>query len=159
MNRAHPNWPPPEAKVISRGLGWRVYALTDPRDGLVHYIGFCREFSKRPWNHWADCLRPHASGAKRLEWLRDLRASGAGPYTVKVLERSGSREAAAEMETKWIIHGREAGWPLANMRDRGGLGTPPGFRRFVYPETSSPREWARARIEHAKSIAYGAGVR
>lgn len=118
-------WPPPEARRIARGIDWHIYALVDPRDEKIHYVGLCRQYSKRPWAHWSENPEGHRAGADRVAWLDDLRASGRGPYTVRILEVVHELMAAAAAESRWIERGLDEGWPLANMRIRGGIGTLP----------------------------------
>lgn len=88
-----------------------VYALIDPRDRTIRYVGQTKAGSRRAESHWRDTAQ---CGFVRRRWLAELRASGAGRYAMTVLERVGSRSEALERETAWILHGRRFGWPLAN---------------------------------------------
>lgn len=94
-----------------------VYALIDPRDGAVRYIGCSARLSNRLGEHrYAGKTRKDA----RARWVGELLALGLSP-TLTPLERGVADWEAAER--RWIAHYREAGAPLLNESD-GGKGSP-----------------------------------
>lgn len=99
---------------------WHIYSLSDPRTGVVRYIGWTFTVTRR--------VNAHCASAKRTEthkahWLRGLLAVGLRP-AVSVIE-SGAGDGWAFAERKWIAHHRSIGSPLTNATD-GGEGVP-GF--------------------------------
>jgi hypothetical protein len=74
-----------------------VYALVDPVDGTVRYIGRTRDTKQRLTGHL--CARP-SSNRRRYKWIRELKKRGLVPRVV-VLERCKLRKAPAA-EEQWI---------------------------------------------------------
>ena len=52
-----------------------VYALLDPRDGALRYVGRSSNPAKRVRNH----LNPRQSGPRMTEWIQGLAAAGLMP--------------------------------------------------------------------------------
>lgn len=117
-------------------MPWTIYALSDPRTGLVRYVG---KTFKAAALRLSDHLSEMRSGARtyKAQWLRGLLAVGERPR-LSVLEM-GDGDGWAEAERRWIASMRATGAPLTNLTD-GGDGTP---GRQVTPET-------RARMSAAK---------
>lgn len=107
--------------MTAPNLDWVVYALIDPRDAEVRYIGktLKRRLDRRLVRHVEDALtlsrRNH-----RLNWIRDVLNSGRMP-SMLVLERGIGDWAAAER--RWIDRFRKSGFELVNQTD-GGEGCP-----------------------------------
>lgn len=103
----------------------RIYALIDPRDGRVRYVG---KTVKTAQERLKDHLWSRKQCAKRplYRWLNDLLASSLSPQIVVLEEVSFSdlerREQLATIdatETRWITHFREAAAPLLNLTTGG----------------------------------------
>ena len=98
-----------------------IYALVDPRDGQVRYIGKTScTLSLRLSRHIASAKHELDSAYHRLTWLRKLLALGLLPE-IRELERNPTDWA--EAEARWIQHGRSHGWDLTN-GTLGGEGYP-----------------------------------
>lgn len=74
-----------------------MYALIDPRDLTVRYIGRSLEVSKRMAAH----LGAHTN-VRRTKWVAELRAAGLTPTSI-ILERCAKR-ACVEAEGRWTRH-------------------------------------------------------
>lgn len=76
----------------------RIYALVDPRDRRVRYVG-C---TAKPL---ADRLYGHVHGHTSLRlvaWLRELRAAGLLPRLRRLATVNGSLHEAEAVELAWI---------------------------------------------------------
>jgi hypothetical protein len=100
-----------------------IYALVDPRDGEIRYVGKAKDLKVRLWGHLHEKARTH-----KANWIRSLLAAGLKPE-LRVLEETG--DDWAERERWWIRHFRETGTQLTNYTD-GGEGWSGGSHR---PET------------------------
>lgn len=87
-----------------------VYALIDPRDSQVRYIGIARDVFKRYAQH---INYPHKN-AENIEWINDLKASGTAPL-LKVIETNISDKDIYEREKYWITHYIKSGAALTNI--------------------------------------------
>jgi hypothetical protein len=88
-----------------------VYALVDPRDLAVRYIGVTHSPRTRQLQHVTPNTTP-TSGPKVREWIASLAAEGLAPSMVKLEEVDGKRRM--EKESQWIYFGRSVGWDLLN---------------------------------------------
>lgn len=86
-----------------------VYALVDPKDHQVHWIGTTTDGVHEPLR-----FSEQVSNAFRA-WLADL-AQRQHAYIVVALAVTDSYEKLDELEQHWIARGREFRWPLANDR-------------------------------------------
>lgn len=110
------------AQKARRKVVFTIYALTDPRDNTIRYIGRSCAGDARIRSHWAPHPRkPWLMKNKKLAWIEELRASGAGRYGSLVLEEVVGYATSARAEVRWIAHGFREGWPLTN-GNRGGKG-------------------------------------
>jgi len=121
-----------------------VYALQDPRDGRVRYVGCVvstpRYLKSRIHNHLSEA-RGRSRSAKSM-WLRDLLAADGLP-TVLILETVDPDEASAR-ERYWIATYRaNVGDALTNVQG-GGL---PARRRY----SKNDRPWSSERIERFRA--------
>jgi hypothetical protein len=93
-----------------------VYGLTDPRTGLVRYIGRTVSGMRRPKMHgFPSVLAKDAT--YKANWIRQLRALGLD-FGIKVLEEV-EKEKLGAIEASWIARGKLEGWPLTNLTDGG----------------------------------------
>lgn len=95
-----------------------IYALEDPRDETIHYIGRANgnggAISRFTW-HLDQAMKYSKKDAK-AHWLRDLIANDRLP-TLVMLETVVGDGVLRELQ--WIHYGVEEGWPLTNV-----VGTP-----------------------------------
>lgn len=109
-----------------------VYALVDPRDEAIRYIGITSNADKRRGQHLEES-KP-VGGTYYRRWQKKLRRLGLKPGW-KVLEENLTWKRACELEQRWIVHGREEGWPLVNAND-GGNGIGPEAMRLIWANRS-----------------------
>lgn len=107
------------AVVIHRCL---IYALVDPRNGNVRYIGKSTTGLWRPKTHQMPKTLEKDSNGHKANWIRQLKGRGLS-YQIVVLEEDLDKADLGSAEQEWIAWGRWQGWPLVNMTD-GGDGQP-----------------------------------
>lgn len=93
-----------------------VYSLSDPRNGLVKYIGITKNPKER--------LRKHLSQKNvtlKNNWVKSLLSNGVTPI-MTLVDSSIDRESINEKEKQWIIKYREWGCDLKNMTNGGDGG-------------------------------------
>jgi hypothetical protein len=99
-----------------------IYALVDPRDGQVRYVG---KTVKKPEHrlaaHLCEAFSKERSNWHKSRWLRSLLQQNLKPK-IQIFEEV-SEEVASEAEQRWIAYGRLQGWRLTNLTD-GGEGAP-----------------------------------
>ena len=93
-----------------------IYALVDPRDESVRYIGITDNMPTRFMHH----LRETGSRTAKGTWLAELRCYGLQP-TIKILEEMRVKETqrylVEERERYWIRAFEQSGASLTNVRD------------------------------------------
>jgi predicted GIY-YIG superfamily endonuclease len=93
-----------------------IYALIDPRDEMVRYIGISDDMPTRFMHH----LRETGARTAKGTWLAELRRYGLQP-TIKILEEiqleKTQRYKAEERERHWIRVFEQSGASLTNIRD------------------------------------------
>lgn len=94
-----------------------IYALIDPDNGDIRYIGKSIRPVQRLQNHMNEISNCH-----RSHWLQSLKRNGQKPDMV-ILEEIRGDWPWQESERYWIARGRREGWPLTNNTD-GGDGVP-----------------------------------
>lgn len=101
-------------------LPFLIYALVDPRNGEIRYIGKSSIGMKRPARH------AHPRGLKesnyKARWVRQLVAEGLS-YHVRVLYQAPVKVGLDEAECFWIRELRERGCRLTNSTSGGDGGT------------------------------------
>ncbi len=90
-----------------------IYALADPLDGSVRYIGKSVRPNERLTNHCNEKNRCH-----RTNWIQSLLRSGRRPV-MGILDRISPGEDWQSTERAWIRYGRESGLDLVNETDGG----------------------------------------
>jgi group I intron endonuclease len=125
-----------------------VYALIDPRDNRIRYIGTTNDMEVRLKYHLGHLKtnRTHKSN-----WLLGLLSDGFTPL-VKILETLDSEEEAFRRETFWISYGHRQGWALTNHTD-GGEGAP-GYKWTdeQRQKFSQKKKGSRFTDSHRKSL-------
>ncbi len=90
----------------------QIYALVDPRDGAVRYVGVSKKVQARLAQHLSEI-----QNSKRA-WLSELKASGLSPE-IKILETveiEGDIDSSSlEREQYWINTLLQLGAPLTNI--------------------------------------------
>lgn len=95
---------------------WTIYALTDPRDGVVRYVGKTYNAKKRLLAHISEAARSRRVN-KKCSWIKELLLQGGSP-TMSVLE-TGAGAGWQEAEKRWIKNFLDAGVRLTNATDGG----------------------------------------
>lgn len=101
-----------------RGTSY-IYALVDPRTGIIRYVGKTTNPSFRLEGHLRDRRR-----CERVKWLRELKHANLEPVMV-ILEVVHAPVRWQDREVFWIAMGRELGWDLTNVADGGDAPAPP----------------------------------
>lgn len=106
------------AQITPQQAGGVVYALLDPRNGKVCYVGHTTQsLDKRLSNHLAAAKR--SPDRPVCTWINELAEQGCCPV-VRALELVGPDSSWEKRERWWIALYRQIGW-LSNLTD-GGLG-------------------------------------
>lgn len=91
---------------------WIIYALVDPRDDTIRYIGRTIQKKVRLQQH----LNEVNINKEKDRWLKELKKQGLAPK-METLETLECRESEAEKrERQWIRHLLSIGTPLTNIR-------------------------------------------
>jgi hypothetical protein len=124
---------------------WHVYALKDPRDGAVRYVGITFNPDQRLNGHLAE-----QSDSRKSAWIATLRKRGLAPEMAIVESGDGGWSAQAGCEQRWIAHFRPTG-KLFNLTSGGETGRGRGAERVTYSAECS----ARRRAGRKPKRAYG----
>lgn len=92
-----------------------IYALTDPRNDEVRYVGKSIDPERRYISHLFD----KETNAGKVAWIERLESRGLKPG-MKILEEADESNWS-ERESWWIKHGLDEGWKLLNI-SMGGEG-------------------------------------
>ncbi len=88
-----------------------IYALIDPFDNAIKYIGRTRNPKERYNAHFSST---YGDGTKeKCNWIQDLRTKGLRPI-MKIIEESLTKEIAHERERYWIRFHHKQGCKLYN---------------------------------------------
>ncbi|GGI95237.1 GIY-YIG nuclease family protein [Deinococcus wulumuqiensis] len=100
-----------------------IYALLDPRDEKIYYVGKTKNLRSRYFQHLKDMTYKHAKDGsimgRKKAWFEQLQAAGLAPEFV-ILE-----EADVDWHVReryWITRLRSEGHPLLNTFDGGQPG-------------------------------------
>ena len=129
---------------------WHVYALKDPLDGAVRYVGITYNPKQRLQGHQAE-----RSDTRKSAWIAELRTRGLAPELHILESGDGGWSEQAECEQRWIAHYRPSG-KLFNMTSGGecARGFVPNLTVTVTPEYSERRR-AAIRKRKAAEPPYG----
>lgn len=99
------------------GGNWSIYALIDPRDGTVRYVGKSVDVEQRVKAHLCE-----SGSTKKIRWIQSLKRASLTPEIIILAEGFGSWE---HVEVEWIAHFRRLGHDLTNATEGGeGLHNP-----------------------------------
>ncbi len=104
-----------------------IYALIDPRDAVVRYVGKTVNPTKRFQHHKQE------SHSQEIQVLVQELASLGLELTMRILEEVAEGDDWKGAESLWVRHGFEHGWPICNKR-AGGDGVPLEFITSPNPE-------------------------
>lgn len=89
-----------------------IYALADPRNNQVRYVGKTNSPKKRLASHVYEIHSPSSTGKVKKSWLHDLVAEGVYP-TMIILDIVSGDECRVQ-EQLWIDRLRQSGVELIN---------------------------------------------
>jgi hypothetical protein len=91
-----------------------IYALADPRDHLIRYIGQTNNMAERFRCHTQyGSARQREAHTPKGRWCLRLIAEGTAP--VMILLATVPWAEADDAERQWIAFGAKLGWPLFNV--------------------------------------------
>lgn len=95
-------------------LAWEyhVYALIDPRDGSIRYVGLTSDPRQRLWCHLSE-----RTNAGKWAWMCELKERGLRPRmeTLEVITNTGwDIDKAIRAEHDWLLKLQADGHPLLN---------------------------------------------
>jgi|SRR5579862_430088 len=92
-----------------------IYALADPRTGIIWYIGITTDMHRRFMQH-VGC---QGNNLEKNTWIRALRSETLLP-ALKILESVPTNQQAREREDYWIQWYLGEGMPLTNILQEKG---------------------------------------
>lgn len=108
------------ARKLARSGTFYIYALIDPRDRAVRYVGCTVDPKKRYYAHLAAQMMAEGNRAW-CDWVDELRALRLRPEMVVLDTRIGIR--AAHISEQAIVNaGYALGWRLFNRKKTAGGG-------------------------------------
>ena len=123
-----------------------IYALIDPRDGAIRYVGKSRRPAHRLREHVAESM---AKRTHKDRWIQQALVAGFRPG-MEILELAPG-EAADDRERFWIAELRQRGERLVNETDGGdGITMTPAIRARIAASNRKPKS-----PEHAAAISRG----
>lgn len=120
-----------------------IYALVDPRDDAIRYIGASVDPVKRLESHLRD-----KEGNRKCGWLSELKNLGLTPRLIEI--EIASESEWEEAERWWIAECRAVGCDLTNHTD-GGLG-------LINPTADTREKMSRIQSERMRDPEYRAKV-
>lgn len=96
---------------MAKERGYTIYALIDPRDNSIRYIGITNNPDQRLDEH----LSGRGNNPPKREWVYELRRLGLAPI-MQPLETGLTLPVALERESFLIQHYLNAGYALLNLR-------------------------------------------
>jgi hypothetical protein len=94
-----------------------IYALCDPRDNQIRYVGKSSSGLSRPKKHWTH-TQTRNSFDPCHNWVRSVMSHGSLPQ-IEILEEFSNAGELDEAERFWIGYLRFIGCRLTNMSDGG----------------------------------------
>src|SRR5216683_6354333 len=105
---------PPYAKNGNNPQTYTIYALIDPRDQTIRYVGITYDVYQRMRQH----SRCEGNNAAKNAWIQELQELQL-MFIMRALEKVETLEAALEREQVWIQHLLRQGVKLTNIAGRG----------------------------------------
>ncbi len=92
---------------------YTIYALIDPRDNLVHYVGISVDAETRFYGHMHDVTGNY----EERRWIKSLKKNGLSPIlqVLEVINGDNAHAIACEQEQYWITEMLRLGHPLSNV--------------------------------------------
>jgi hypothetical protein len=126
-----------------------IYALIDPRDNLIKYIGRCKNLKQRMMCH----LTPTElnNGTKKSNWIKELLENDLKPIMIEI--DYVPKEEQKNKETEWI--------KFYDKKNLTNLSDGPGTLGCVVSEESKRKnsEWHRGRPAWNKGIPFSEETR
>ena len=119
-----------------------IYALVDPRDSEICYVGVSNDPNKRLWQHVQEAKR--GNGREKGKWIRELLALKLQPR-VRFLEYA--EKDAFTKEREWICKIDNESPRLTNTRKVKPPTQYVHINIAVYPETRAKVNLLKAQIE------------
>jgi hypothetical protein len=116
-----------------------IYAICDPRNGAIRYIGKARDFFKRQGQHLGELEKGEHGNPYLQRWFNKLKREGREPGFRVLQECLPFTLNACEVE--WIARGRRKGWKLCNIGE-GGDGGPLAEQTKARLREISKAKWA-----------------
>lgn len=93
---------------------YQIYALVDPRDNAIRYVGLSDDVKVRQYQH----TRGYAGNVQEQRWIEELQRDGLSPL-LQVLETIDTGDdkyaLAREREEYWISEMKRLGCSLLNV--------------------------------------------
>lgn len=106
--------PEPQSQRGIVNRGYQIYALIDPRDNLIHYVGLSISAESRFIGH----ISGQSGNVQEKQWILDLQQQGLIPI-LQILETiepgNNAYSIACEEEFYWIREMASQGHPLLNI--------------------------------------------
>jgi hypothetical protein len=116
-----------------------IYALRDPRDWHVYYVGYTKNLFRRMHYHFRERKYEKRGSPLSKDWLVELAQIGLLPVSeiLEVVEEGVNWEAR---ERFWIAYLKNIGEPLLNGTE-GGLGGRPSSEAQIKRSASMRKTW------------------
>lgn len=99
-----------EEKRLADRSSYDIYALIDPRDDAVRYVGISANVKRRYKQH----AFHHSKNTKKDAWTQELRDQGLQPL-LSIIETVCGSVYASQREQYWIRHYLQQGAALTNL--------------------------------------------
>lgn len=117
-----------------------IYTLSDPKTGLVRYVGKTTNLKQRLFDHTCNYKDPTKRVNHRFCWINSLKKEGLMPV-MEVLEET-TIELWQEAETFWISSLKFLGLDLVNSNSGGVGGNGPSLEARRKISESSKARWS-----------------
>lgn len=121
---------------------YTIYALIDPRDWSVHYIGMTDNVYTRFQQH----IKQQSNNEQKNVWLQSLKDVDVMVF-MKTLETTDTIERAMQREAYWIQHYLQLGMPLTNRYTPLPLSTPTIIATKISPKSSNKATLVRKALK------------
>jgi len=101
-----------------RNSKFMIYALCDPDNGDVRYVGQTVQGIRRCWEHKSNAKNNRDTNTYKKNWINKLLKNNK-MYCVMVLEKVTTKEELKPAEIKWIKYFKDLGFKLTNLTEGG----------------------------------------